>query len=42
MWLLSCTYDGAVFDPKSPDASFGNYILIVITLGFKLFVNSDI
>ena len=39
--LVSCTYDRAVSDPKPPDASFGNDT-VVITLGFKLFVNSDI
>ena len=38
--LVSCTYDGAVSDPKPPDAGFGNDT--VITLGLNLFVNSDI
>ena len=38
--VVSCTYDGAVSDPKPPDAGFGNDT--VITLGLNLFVNSDI
>ena len=40
VWFVSCTYDGAVSDPKPPDAGFGNDT--VITLGLNLFVNSDI
>ena len=38
--VVSCTYDGAVSDPKPTDASFGNDT--IITLGFQLIVNSDI